>query len=167
MTPYHAYRRWLIARAIRKHAARQSAETLRHGHHLTTYAVTRTEPAQEPPTRLPPGRQAIRLPGELSHFGQAASWTPPIPAGARSANWEDLHTFAPGCRPRRHSEFGLIAPEPPIALVCVACELAQAPLRGTSEERACGYCGLKLRTHGTRVFWWREPLEVPAWRPGR
>ena len=70
----------------------------------------------------------------------------------------------PGCRPKRDAYIGLHHVEPALAMICVGCELEQAPL--THGERTCAYCGLRLKLFGSRVFWWREPgPAVEEWRP--
>jgi hypothetical protein len=102
----------------------------------------------------PAGRQVV------------SRWEPAIPAKAQSAFWEDAHRFAPGCKPTRDSTFGILHMEPPLSLICPACELEQAPL--LHGDRRCGYCGLRLHLHGSRLYWWRPSLpEVPEWEPKR
>lgn len=175
MSPYHQFRRWMIARGIRRQlgAARRKREfyaavgAMESGDF--SGAIEMHIPG-EPPRRFTaqlaskvgPGRQHIAMPAELGMYG-ARPWSLTIPTDARSAPWEDLHRFAAGAKPKRDPYYGLMAPEPPLSMVCVICELVQTPIRGTSEERTCAYCGLKYRSHGTRVFWWREPIEVPEW----
>lgn len=179
-----AARRWIIARAIRRvhrdlHTAaaaiRRADEAEASGATVTLIKPpTVTEaPAISPPkppartSSLPPGRQRIHLArvAELTSHGLIARpWTPPIPAEAHSASWSDVHRFAPGAERQRDSRAACLGQEPPISLVCVGCEMEQPPL---FDERACAYCGLHMKPHGSRVFWWREQLEVPMWQPQR
>lgn len=159
-------RRWLIARAIRR--------DLRYLRHTATglMRVEETAPVQPPlspppprPAGLPPGRQRVRVGAAAIATDRGIElrpWTPPIPAEAHSGSWSDVHRFAPGAERQRDSRAACLGQEPPISLVCIGCELEQPPL---FEERACAYCGLHMKPHGSRVFWWREQLEVPAWIP--
>ena len=171
-------RRWVIARAIRRkiYAARNraifdrmfgpgAADIAAAGGAVSVGRLA-LQPAPVAKAALTPGRQHIAMPMDLGANGPFAinlsPWKPTIPAGAKSAWWEDLHTFAPGARPKRHEHFGLTGQEPPLSMTCVACELEQTPLR-ISEPRKCPYCGIIYRLHGSRVFWWREAVEVTAW----
>lgn len=84
-----------------------------------------------------------------------------IPPDAHAAPWERVHEFHPqSTRPTR-TIYGLICPDPPIALRCPACELRQPPLGaggsifGGDGRRLCPYCGITLITSGTMVMWWR------------
>lgn len=162
-----AVRRWIIARAIRR-----ADEPEAPGATITLedWAAHREARASAAPARapsLPPGRQRIHLArvAELTSHGLIARpWTPPIPAEADSAAWSDVHRFAPGAERQRDSRAACLGQEPPISLVCIGCELEQPPL---FDERACAYCGLRMKPHGSRVFWWREAAEVPMWQPQR
>lgn len=87
-------------------------------------------------------------------------WQRPIPHGANCALWEDVHTFAPGGKPKRDPYAGLCHGDPPLSLRCPICEADQAPIHHSGETRKCVYCGLTMKTHGSRLFWWREPSTV-------
>jgi hypothetical protein len=130
----------------------------------------RPEPQPEQKTQAPerePGRQHVAMPREAAHglMGLVAGlpWKPAVPRNAHSALWEDCHRFAEGAKPKRDPHYGLTHQEPPLAFICPACDLEQTPLIGG--DRSCPYCGVKLKLHGTRVFWWREHVEIPEWRP--
>lgn len=182
MSPLQHLRRWLIARAIRRiivafrigraHGAQQAAEIISgvmQGAEGSTITAETTPLALETAPREP-GRQPISIGvGEfiaVSDFAaprfQVRPWTPPDIS--RSAPFERLHRFMPGVKVVRDPVYGLLQHEPPLALICPACELEQPPL--TNGERSCPYCGLKLKVHGTAIFWWREPApDVPHWAP--
>lgn len=180
-------RRWMIARALQRvlreerrtpgaRQGRSDAQTFEiklFGGTTITFDGADTEIGSAPnpqcgPPALAPGRQAIRIPGHMVRegmFGRMVAWSPPIPAGARNAAWSDLHRFAPGATNRQKSPGArFITEEPPIALVCVGCELEQPPLE---DERACPYCGIHMKAHGSRVFWWRDAVQVAEWSPSR
>lgn len=163
------FRRWIIARAIRREL--QAIERAKpapaiHPALPTGLRISITSDGREivlgtvetvagpaGDRTLEPGRQPLR-----------AAWHRPVPRDADSAPWEDLHSFPPGCRPKRDAYIGLHHVEPALAMICVGCELEQAPL--THGERTCAYCGLRLKLFGSRVFWWREPgPAVEEWRP--
>lgn len=174
-------RRWIIARALRRvlreerqaAKAREAGRAIRLAFGDTMISVEAgrisvpSDALSSAPT-LPPGRQAIRIPGHMVRegmFGRMVAWSPPFPRGARNAAWSDLHRFAPGARDRQKSPGArFITEEPPIALICVGCELEQPPLE---DERACPYCGIHMKAHGSRVFWWRDAVEVAEWTPRR
>lgn len=111
-----------------------------------------TSPVAPQTASAEPGRQSI-----------ATGWSRPFPAHAHSALWEDLHEFAAE-RPKRDAYVGLNG-DPPVALVCPACELTQRPF--AEYDRTCSYCGLRMHRHGSRVFWWRDPVEVKEWEVKR
>ena len=85
------------------------------------------------------------------------------PKHAKSAKWEDLHEFHPQHTKPSRSSFGLNVVDPPLAFVCPECDHRQAPLTNSGgfsffrpeTPPGCGYCGVTLRVHGTRVLWWR------------
>lgn len=84
-----------------------------------------------------------------------------IPPDAHAAPWERVHEFHPqSTRPTR-TAYGLIIPDPPIAMRCPACDLRQPPLGrggiifGGDGRRLCPYCGVTLIVHGMMVMWWR------------
>jgi hypothetical protein len=140
----------------REHGTVLTLADLASGYLSMEHAV----PVASRPAKRAPGRQTIRMPQSVhSVFGGSAwSLTPP---GAHEAPWEDCHTFPKGGRPTRDAA-GLNG-EPAIAFVCPGCELAQPPMQ--EERRACGYCGLNIRRHGTRLYWWRTEIEVQEWKP--
>jgi hypothetical protein len=125
-------------------------------HELEPKAPAATQARQQ---SLPPGRQVLSLPRD-GFFGRP--WQP-FPAHARSARWAELHRFAQGADRQRDPRATHIGEEPPLALVCPGCELEQAPI--TEGSRDCPYCGLHLRLHGPRIFWWRAAIDVPEWKP--
>ncbi|HYF09526.1 MAG TPA: hypothetical protein VD970_18040 [Acetobacteraceae bacterium] len=174
-------RRLLIARAIRRviKAERKASEerravrstprsTVMWTGHGDVLQLGRTAEVASTASSLPPGRQNISMPTVMVRsgiFASARPWKPEIPADAKSAPWPDLHRFAAGAAERQKSPGGrYLSEEPPIALVCVGCELEQPPL---DDERRCPYCGIVMKVHGSRVFWWRDPVEVPEWRATR
>lgn len=96
----------------------------------------------------------------------ARHWKPPIPAGAKHMLWEDIHTFAPGGKPKRDPYYGLHGGDPPMSLKCPMCECEQAPMQISGQSRKCTYCGLTLKAFGTRIFWWRDQTSAALeWRP--
>jgi hypothetical protein len=180
MTPWRFLRRWLIARAIRRHLREGARADLRAtwqyarcAHDLTTMTLTEyaqrylgwppTEPAprKTSPKLAQPGRQPVRMPSaDGLSWGSARAWSP-MPREAHHAHWEDCHTFAPGDRPKR-DYFGMHGGSP-LSFVCPGCELEQPPIG--SSERDCPYCGLHIKLNGTSLYWWREAIEVQEWKP--
>jgi hypothetical protein len=135
------------------------------GGEITGFTVPDLKSDLSAPERpaLPPGRQPIAT-GHVARDpdGRPVAWSRPVPPHAQSAPWSDVHLFPPGVR-QVDPRASIVGASPPLALVCIGCELEQAPLY---DRRACPYCGLQMRTFGPRVFWWREPVEVEAWTPG-
>lgn len=122
-------------------------------------------PMPEPPPKPQPepGRQNIRQTSEGSGmFGIAHAWEPTIPAHAKSIGWADIHRFPPGAPRQRDPRAPMEGHAPPIAMVCIGCELEQAPL--TSGARSCPYCGLNIHVIGPVAMWWRQPVTVPEWK---
>lgn len=111
-----------------------------------------SEPSTPPKPTLPPGRQPIAM----------GDWELPVPARAQCAPWADIHRFPKGVDRQRDPRATLVGEAPPLAMVCPACELEQPTL---FRDRTCGYCGLKLKLHAPVVFWWREAVDVPEWKP--
>lgn len=176
---WRTLRRWLIARAIRRiivafRIGRSTGLDCGRLEGGGDFEVIGFEPEAEAPAPAPlaiqaqPGRQTIAMPAEIvasTMFGTAVTrpWRPPVPDHAHVAMWEDCHRFAQGAKPKRDPYFGLMNHEPALALICPGCDLEQTPL--TSGERRCGYCGLNLKLIGSRLFWWRDRVEVAEWRP--
>lgn len=129
----------------------------------SAFSYEPSAPIKPTPPRQP-GRQALKMPTERGPFGDSQPWSRPFPDHAHSAAWHSVHRYAPGGDQQRDPRAAFIGQDPPIAMVCPGCELEQTPLR-TEGVRGCPYCGLKLRLFGARVFWWREAVQVPEWRP--
>lgn len=127
---------------------------------IMTDAWSDVEQPKRSAPKAAPGRQRIPMPCDsMSIFG-GSSWDGPLHKTARSANWEDCHTF-PGEKPWR-DRFGLHGDQP-ISFICVACELEQPPV---TTSRTCPYCGTKYRVLGSRLFWWREAVKPELeWKP--
>jgi hypothetical protein len=130
--------------------------------------VGKAPPHGKPALKAPglaPGRQTVTIvmPGQSELFGPMGPDPFSIPDDARSAKWESKHLFPAGGKLPTRGWFGLQCPEPPLALECPDCSLKQPALdRG---HRRCGYCGVSMMAHGTRIYWWREALEVEGWKP--
>lgn len=176
-------RRVVIARGIRREIVRMDRTSMPKASskllEVQTFTVdfttgkwtayqSPTEDTQRPPAPQPPqpGRQALKMPQARDHgpFGPVSRpWSMPLPDTARGAAWSDCHRFAPGAERQRDPRAQMIGQEPPVSLICPGCELEQAPM--VEDARSCPYCGLRMKLHGPRLFWWREVLEVPEWTP--
>jgi hypothetical protein len=163
-------RKTVVVRVLRSDAAPTLAPIRDDGRAAMSDGAPPPPPPPAPPP-MPPGRQRVAMPGEQVHhplFGrisEGSGWSRPFPRNAYTANWEDVHTFAPGVKPKRDPHMGLHANEPPISLLCPGCELEQTPL--TSGSRTCPYCGMRLTLFGSLVAFWREAVEAPTWSPRR
>jgi hypothetical protein len=185
-----AVRRFLIGRAIRRllrGGARADLATrpgfenggtvteeqlewfLSRGRSLSDgFRATPAAPPTAPTRSLPAGRQPIRAvraeTGLFAMFGQTTFDPFQIPDDAHSAKWEQKHLFSPYAKLPVRGWWGLQCSEPPLALACPDCEMKQPAL--PHGHRRCGYCGVVMTVHGTRLYWWREDEAPAIWPEG-